>query len=89
MSAASATIMNELKPQDYVDAAERLARLKLSDKVDREVSRVIIHCCMQVRASDWLLPFRGIECFGDRSKSTIPSTQCWPTTCARPHTRTA
>ena len=35
--------------QDYVDACERLAQLKLTEVQQRELIRVILHCCGNVR----------------------------------------
>ena len=37
--------------QDYVDACERLAQLKLTEVQQRELIRVILHCCGNVRPS--------------------------------------
>jgi nucleolar MIF4G domain-containing protein 1 len=34
-------------PQDYLDAFERLMNLKLQNKQDREIVRVIMECCLQ------------------------------------------
>ena len=43
--------------QDYVDACERLAQLKLTEVQQRELIRVILHCCGNVRpASSPLTP---------------------------------
>lgn len=39
------------RPQDYVDACERLSQLKLSEVQQREIIRVILHCCGNVRVS--------------------------------------
>lgn len=35
--------------EDYVDAHEKLLRLKLPGKQDREILRVLVDCCMQER----------------------------------------
>lgn len=34
--------------QDYVDACERLAQLNLTEVQQREIVRVILHCCGNV-----------------------------------------
>ena len=34
--------------QDYVDACERLSQLNLSEIQQREIVRVILHCCGNV-----------------------------------------
>ena len=36
-------------PQDYVDACERLSQLNLTEVQQREIIRVILHCCGNVR----------------------------------------
>ena len=36
--------------QDYVDACERLSQLKLTEIQQREIIRVILHCCGNVRS---------------------------------------
>jgi MA3 domain len=43
--------------QDYVDACERLAQLNLTEVQQREVVRVIVTCCGNVRIclTIWLL----------------------------------
>ncbi|KAK8944349.1 hypothetical protein KSP39_PZI008161 [Platanthera zijinensis] len=38
-----------MSAEDYLDAFEKILRLNLSGKQDREVMRVIIYCCMQER----------------------------------------
>lgn len=35
--------------KDYVDACERLSQLKLTEVQQREIVRVILHCCGNVR----------------------------------------
>lgn len=35
--------------QDYVDACERLSQLKLTETQQREIIRVLLHCCGNVR----------------------------------------
>lgn len=40
--------------QDYLDACERLGQLKLTEVQQREIFRVILHCCGQV----WLTGLR-------------------------------
>jgi nucleolar MIF4G domain-containing protein 1 len=35
--------------QDYVDACERLSQLNLTEVQQREIIRVILHCCGNVR----------------------------------------
>ena len=36
--------------KDYVDACERLGQLKLTEVQQREMVRVILHCCGNVRS---------------------------------------
>ena len=47
----SSVIDLSLKHQDYVDACERLSQLNLTDVQQREIIRVVLHCCGQVRYS--------------------------------------
>ena len=35
--------------QDYVDACDRLSQLKLTEIQQREIIRVLLHCCGNVR----------------------------------------
>lgn len=37
-------------PQDYVDACERLSQLSLTEVQQREIVRVLLHCCGNVRS---------------------------------------
>ena len=37
-----------LSSEDYVDAFERLIKLNLKDVQEREIPRVILHCCGNV-----------------------------------------
>jgi len=37
-----------LSSEDYVDAFERLMKLNLKDVQEREIPRVILHCCGNV-----------------------------------------
>jgi nucleolar MIF4G domain-containing protein 1 len=39
-----------MSSQDYMDAYERLLKLGLKDKQEREIARVLIHCCVQEKA---------------------------------------
>lgn len=47
----SSVIDLSLKHQDYIDACERLNQLNLTDVQQREIIRVVLHCCGQVRYS--------------------------------------
>lgn len=38
--------------QDVYDAFEKLLRLQLKDKQERELVHVVLHCCMQVGTGD-------------------------------------
>ena len=37
-----------MRLQDYVDACERLSQLKLTEVQQREIVRVVLHCCGNV-----------------------------------------
>lgn len=41
----------EFDIQDFIDACERLASLKLTDVQQREILRVLVHCCGNVSAT--------------------------------------
>ena len=44
-------ILTDLLMQDYVDACDRLSQLTLTEQQQREIVRVLVHCCGNVRLS--------------------------------------
>lgn len=42
-------VLNTCAYQDYVDACDRLSQLNLKEVQQREIVRVILHCCGNVR----------------------------------------
>ena len=52
ISQVSRSWHTDIRAQDYVDACERLSLLNLSELQQREVIRVLVHCCGNV-SLDW------------------------------------
>ncbi len=48
------TFSEGLCVQDYIDACERLPQLNLSQVQQREIVRVLLHCCGNVRKNVWI-----------------------------------
>ncbi len=48
--------------QDYLDAFERLMRLKVPGEQQREYIRVLVECCLQVRRAIEILRARARVC---------------------------
>jgi nucleolar MIF4G domain-containing protein 1 len=50
--------------EDFLDAFEKLVKLELKNKQDRDIVTVLLHCCMQVT-----------KCFVNLSKKTNTFTK--------------
>ena len=50
-----------MSSDDYVDACERLGQLNLTEVQQREIVRVLLHCCGNV--GDWQISILPCSCY--------------------------
>jgi nucleolar MIF4G domain-containing protein 1 len=81
----SSVIDLSLEHQDYIDACERLSQLNLTDVQQREIIRVVLHCCGQVRYLDLIKSSSSGLC---RRSYTILTTASFANNCVVRPTRT-
>ena len=81
----SSVIDLSLKHQDYIDACERLSQLNLTDVQQREIIRVVLHFCGQVRYYGLTKCSFSILC---RRKRTILTTASFANNCVARRTLT-
>lgn len=48
VSGLTIELQSNIRFQDYVDACERLSQLNLTEVQQREIVRVLLHCCGNV-----------------------------------------